>query len=237
MVQCREHNCSASFEKLVDFRVHLINEHNLEHGQISFEFSSEEEFKLWQSEYEENNFVKFVRRSSYKSKNKVETRYLRCNRDGHASCVSKKVSKETGSRKLNDNCTAGLTIVISDGKYNVTLYPAHYNHEIDISHKQHLPIPQSAKNDIIKKIEQGVPLPVILLDLKEDLDRIPDDQTKVIHYSSYNDLYYMKSLFAYQNFKKDADDTISVQKWIAENPERIIYHKFQGHLDPNYPVS
>ena len=238
MVLCREHNCSAKFHKHLDFRAHLINEHNLEHGEISFDFLSEEEFNLWLFEYEEHNFVKFVKRSSYCSKSNVETRYLRCNRDGHQTSVSKKLSKETGSRKLNDNCTAGwLTIVITDGKYHVTLYPTHYNHDIDISHKQHLPLPQSVKNDIIKRIRNDVPLPVILLDLKEDLDTIPDEQTKVFHYSSYDNLYYMKTLFAHQFFKKDKDDTVSVQKWISDNPEGIIYHKFQGSLDPNYPVS
>ena len=89
-------------------------------------------------------------------------------------------------------------------------------------------------------MEVGAPIPGILRRINENV-RDNYSELKQNHaphlFANYDNLYYLKKTNINDKIRKDSEDLISVKKLIEEKPNDIIYHKFHGDIDPQYPVS
>ena len=128
------------------------------HPEQKLHFSSEDQLISWISDYEEKHLVKF-RSRDYKN-------YLfYCHRSyrNPRYVTSRNIEvRNVGSRIMNTACTCQLIVTPNIHGFNVRLYSKHYGHELDKTHKQHLPLPLSDKVEITQKLASGVPLHDIL---------------------------------------------------------------------------
>ena len=158
---CRCDDCNVTFNNIKDYRVHLSNIHGEDHPCFKLTFQSQNDFEVWEREFEESNSVKFRIRNHEKRPHHKVT-YKRCNR---SPCFLKK-SRSTGKRaakkhlkegpsQITNACTCCLKVVEKDGLFHVTLYPTHANHKLDNKHRKLLNIPKAHINEYIKKLKWG----------------------------------------------------------------------------------
>ena len=139
---------------------------------------------------------------------------------------------------MEKHCTCGFVVIHKAHVTTVKLFPEHYNHILDDTHKQLISNHKKEKAKLIQRLESGAPRAIILREIRDDyMKRKDSEEAKVIHFTSYDNLYYLNLQCATDWWRKDADDTTSLKKWIAEYTSDIVYHKFQESLCPKYPVS
>ena len=56
---CRSDDCNVTFNNIKDYRVHLSNIHGEDHPCFKLTFQSQNDFEVWEREFEESNSVKF----------------------------------------------------------------------------------------------------------------------------------------------------------------------------------
>ena len=237
-VPCSEPNCSYTFQNIGLLRNHLKDVHHQDHPTIHETFANKDEFESWKSTYEGENDVRFIFRT-YTGK-VVRTEYFFCNRSKitrPSQSKNKREKKVNGSVRMEKHCTCGFVVTHKAHVITVRLFPEHYNHILDDSHKQLLSLPNKEKGKLIKRLESGAPRAIILREIRDEYMKTKDtEDAKVIHFTSYDNLYYLNLQCATDWWRKDEDDTTSLKKWIAEYTSDIVYHKFKKSLCPKYPV-
>ena len=156
-------------------------------------FATDEEFEIWKAEYQDNNLVNFVVHKTYQSKDKLKRTYV-CNRYGTyrqkgphqyrpdvQGCTYAK-----GSPKIGDICTCSIMYEgCADGK-EICLFPDHNNHALDNSHKQHLKMPKTSREEIIKKMKSGVTIGQIFKEIADEFQSVvSDEDAKEIHFQQF----------------------------------------------------
>ena len=239
--RCNETNCFAEFKLINQLRKHLKSEHNLMHYKEKFEFNSEENFLSWKSEYQIKHLVSFI----FKDRQR-DSEYYCCNRSGHyTSTCDEKIELNTVKRqppqrktiKIGDNCTCTLVVKRNDSKIYVKVNPVHYNHSLDDKHLKKLPISKPDIKNIITKLEYGVSTSVIRKQIFDEANHLPPEDLRPVHFVSRQNLHHIKNKNITVDGRYHSEDYLSVSKWIEKYPNYIIYHKFQGERDQNYPVS
>ena len=99
----------------------------------------------------------------------VKVHYYSCCRDGnYRSNESKRKTEEKRlnqktTRKLNSVCISRMYVnEYRDSHVEVTYISAHSGHELGTHELPFLPLPESTKEAVSRKISQGVPTPRIL---------------------------------------------------------------------------
>ena len=189
---CSQPGCGLQFRTIELLRKHLVNVHRLNHPEHVYNCQTEQEFISWKEQYEADNLVNFNQRRKYKDVHGIEHITLRCNRCykyGSSSSAAVKGRKYTVSLIMNVVCTCTLIVSHKMNEIEVHLFPTHYNHDLDISHKQHLKIPKAEKEVIVKRLNDGVPRARIIQDLRKEYSKIPKKDALPRHYSSAGRVY------------------------------------------------
>ena len=152
----------------------------------------------------------------------------------------KKVIRKTGPSQIDNVCTAGYNFIEKEGSFVLTLYPTHTNHPLDKKHMKCLRMPAAQKQKCIQVMNVGAPIAGLVRkindDVRENYSKYKEEHAPHL-FTSYQNLSYLKKSNVVDTNRKDSDDFKSVQKWASERPNDIIYHKFHGDIDPQYPVS
>jgi len=121
--------------------IHCLREHlSVKHG-LCFDFteqthSSENEFNLWKSEYEEKNLCSFAK-SNGSQRNKLgqDVSYYVCNRSGfyRTKVTGERQRKSKGSVKINKNCTCQIKLTkVTEGEWKSETCGTHYGHQTEL---------------------------------------------------------------------------------------------------------
>lgn len=86
------------------------------------------------------------------------TDYYVCCRDGKYKQARKTDSRRSHQRQLDATCISRMYVnEFSDDRIEVKYIAAHHGHELGVCELPHLPLPQSVKESVAIKLNQGIP--------------------------------------------------------------------------------
>ena len=132
------------------------------------------------------------------------------------------------------NCRAGLKVcTTSDGKVSVHACHTHHGHAVEL---QHTWLSKQGRQEIARKIQQGVPADKILDDIRQS---IPNSLQRH-HILDKKDINNIQQAYGLKDVQRHANDQESVLAWIEEfqsSPETnpILFYKMQGEENEEHP--
>ena len=134
--------------------------------------------------------------------------------------------KTQGSSKINQHCTASLTVVHSKDGLKVDICQQHYGHEQSLGY---IRLSQSAHQYIAAQLSKGVSFDRILDDVRDSVGL----SLQRIHLLTKKDIQNIERAHNIKGIQRHADDALSVSAWVEEltnenegNP--VILYKAQG---------
>lgn len=122
-----------------------------------------------------------------------------------------------------------------DGTMTVDVCYTHYGHEIEL---QHVWLSKTKRQQLVAKMQQGVPRERILNDIREGVTK---DQFLREHLVEKKDLFNIQSAFGLKDYQRHQNDLDSVLAWITEwnqspdtNP--ILLQNFQDSCLDGYDL-
>ncbi|CAH3020775.1 unnamed protein product [Porites evermanni] len=219
--KCLCNECDRQFYRIKDLREHL-----------SPPFQTTK-FESWKAEVEEKEGCSFKHLSTGQ---KVE--YFQCNRGGsyRPRRSGKRRQKSQGRCKIEKNCTSSMLLKYEDdGTMTVDVCYTHYGHEIEL---QHVWLSKTKRQQLVAKMQQGVPRERILNDIREGVTK---DQFLREHLVEKKDLFNIQSAFGLKDYQRHQNDLDSVLAWITEwnqspdtNP--ILLQNFQDSCLDGYDL-
>nr|CAB3262830.1 uncharacterized protein LOC100183891 [Phallusia mammillata] len=207
-----------------------------------FTFENESSFKEWLYRLEQEARCAFMRRRGWQlNKSGSMTACFYCNRGGlYVSSATKKQAKTQGSCKTGVECTASMKVTkwpFKEGSSNATgqqhqieveAYLQHYGHNLDLSH---IRITKSQKDEIARKLSQGISKYKILDEIRGSLD--PATAPQRVHLLSLQDMYNIERKEGIQakRGKLNCEPGTTVQAWIEkmqqseDNPVLLIKYQ------------
>ena len=228
--KCFCYECKEKFFRISDMKDHLSIKHGYKFAKEKNVHNSVEEFKEWKEELEREHGCSFVVARGQVRKQDGETvQYYTCNRSGiyKPKRDKKRRTKSSGTRKIDNNCTASMKVTIKEGQVTSDTCLTHYGHEVEL---QHLNLPKGFRQEIAAKLKQGVKGEKIIDDVRDNVGM----NFKREHMLEEQDLRNIAISFGVAN-QRHANDQESVLSWIEEwrgsdkNP--VLYYKTQGTKD------
>ena len=235
-IVCNETGCKRKFTQIQYLRNHLISDHNQFHEpEQVIDFDSESEYDVFIAELHKQS-VCFAS-SSTKHRNGREIKYLLCNRSGKSRIPTTTQIPKENYRKMGKHCTCTLTVTRKNGHITAKYFATHYNHELDKSHRIRMPISKSDREEVVTRLQMGVPGPKIRADFATEGRKLPKNETRTIHYVDRHGYNNIKRGIITNNGRLHQSDDKSVELWKERYPNFLIYLKFLGDIDDKYPVS
>lgn len=223
--------CFADIE-IKNFTYHLEQDHSIKVDSKSLKFGSIEEFQKWQTAVEVETKANFIRqRTPDVSKDGIVTQYC-CNRSGHFKSRSRNIRhpKLKGSVKINGFCPAGIKVVEKNGVCDVLFTYTHVGHQQKLGH---LYISKHDKESLAQKIAASIPFESILNEVR---DSIAGNQLNRIHLLTKKDLFNIEQSYNLNGKTiKDKNDAISVESWVDQLGESVLFYKAQDTQSPMHP--
>lgn len=219
-----------------------IDAHYQDHGILpewqDLQFESEAHFESWKMDIETKTVTKFRLRHS-KRNSKRTTHSFICHRSGlvvaKGSYPRRRAPKAYGSKKLGGHCPAEMIVTVEDGGYRVKYQMRHVGHEI--STKKELiykSLEKWEKEWIASNLLNGASRSEVLR--KKTTHELPDSAPSRLSLITYHDVYNAGLKCGVERYTSSCleSDSLSVQSWIEENSEIILFCKTQGTKHETY---
>ena len=219
---------------------HYQHEHDVHFIHERLKFETRDKFKDWLVNLQRNLASQFFTYQKWQNSNAYILK-LRCHRSGLQSIKEKRnvrFEKIGGSKKLRGYCPAEIIVEVSKKNKTVcvTYQKTHVGHLItSVEELKFVSIDAKEKDEIVKKLESGVPQDRILL--KYNLSVQPDEsqynRTDLIDYDDVANIAKKAGLNTVYRapFKDDARNVLS---FIFDHPESILFFKAKQKEDTEF---
>ncbi|XP_074596408.1 uncharacterized protein LOC141851566 [Brevipalpus obovatus] len=221
--------CSSDVESKL-FETHCESEHSLIIHHQKIKFANNQDFSEWKATIENDTCSFFVNKQGKKYNENGFTQTYTCNKSGQFKSQGKGERKlrRKGSRKTGVYCPASIRISVNElGVHEVDFCSSHIGHQND---SVHLNIPKKDRENLRRKLDEGISRVRILRDISNMTDELEESQLKPINLVTDKDLSNICQKYAINNTNRsDSNDFLSVKSWVAtklgENPSIILYYK------------
>ena len=193
-------------------------------------FNNMDDFNEWKKGEESLSKSFYVQHSASRMQGINRKTYLYCNRSGivrQSKGQRHRASKVQGSCKLNEYCTAHMTVTENTitKKIKVSYCSHHSNHEPEICH---LRVPEEVKNVVAAKLAEGVTIDRVLDDIRDSVSGTIERE----HLMNRQDIHNIEYKLNLQSIEKHQNDRTSISAWVTEMEEMeynpILVFKNQG---------
>ena len=192
------------------------------------------DFEIWKEEIERETNTWYVKGTGKKQTTDGFIEYYYCNRSGFFSTEStgKRQLKTQGSSKINQHCTASITLTHRNytASIGAKICHKHYGHTNSLGH---ILLPESAHLSIANQLTIGVAFDRTLDDIRDNVGSKFDR----IHLLTRKDIRNIEKAYDIKGIQKHTNDAVSVSAWVEEQMAKeegnpVVLYKAQGQDQP-----
>ncbi len=166
----------------------------------------------------DTNFIRSTGNKMLEAENTTRI-YFYCNRSGYYNSLGtrKRSMKSQGTSKLNNYCTASMTVTKTGKKLCVEYCKTHHGHTFQLGH---LRMAEKDRKDIAMKLHQGISFYHILNEVRMSVGSKFDR----IHLLTNKDISNIEKAFGIQSAQRHNDDATSVYLLVKEMEQNTQYN-------------